>query len=369
MKRKSLFIAIVLCFFMASSFAYAQQDPNDPGEADTVYFEAWSYYIGDTLLISPGVKPWDVGIIIYLKSDNPINGLIIPLVDSIHGDVDYAYLDPGKNNPDTSFVQIKEFDSLVVDLSYHPPQVLYAALDPDDSITTPWWGSSIVKMIYTVYSSLGGLCLDSLTFPTAEKLQLRRTDGIYYTPQFKSKCFVLSEVACSTPDVSGPGNVFGLEGDTISYEIQACDPQADMGEDNAQIEIFDVASGDPLDSAYYSLTTLDFNDAMGIWRVEFYPEGLEFGRYNIQFGICDYFYFCGYVMTTAVYTRRGDADADGDVELADVIFMANYLLKGGEPPWFTELGDVNCNGGISLDDVIYLANHLLKGGPEPCAEQ
>jgi len=30
-----------------------------------------------------------------------------------------------------------------------------------------------------------------------------------------------------------------------------------------------------------------------------------------------------------------------------------------------EAGDVNADGGINLGDVIYLANYLLKGGPSP----
>jgi len=76
----------------------------------------------------------------------------------------------------------------------------------------------------------------------------------------------------------------------------------------------------------------------------------------------------GECVTPAYYTRRGDADCDYGVDLGDVIYLANYLLKGGDSPLFLELGDVNCNGGIALDDVIYLANYLLKGGPEPCAE-
>jgi len=78
---------------------------------------------------------------------------------------------------------------------------------------------------------------------------------------------------------------------------------------------------------------------------------------------------CWSECTTEVYhTRIGDADCDYDVELSDVIFLANYLLKSGDAPLFSQLGDVNCNGGIAIDDVIYLANYLLKSGPEPCAE-
>ena len=62
----------------------------------------------------------------------------------------------------------------------------------------------------------------------------------------------------------------------------------------------------------------------------------------------------------------GDANDDGGINLSDVIYLANYLLKGGDPPPFP-ICRANPNGDtvINLSDVIYLANYLLKGGPPP----
>ncbi len=62
----------------------------------------------------------------------------------------------------------------------------------------------------------------------------------------------------------------------------------------------------------------------------------------------------------------GDVNSDNLVDVSDVIFLANYLLKGGPSPNPLFLGDVNCDGKINLADVIYLANYLIKGGPAPC---
>jgi len=63
--------------------------------------------------------------------------------------------------------------------------------------------------------------------------------------------------------------------------------------------------------------------------------------------------------------QRGDIDKNCSLGLADVILLANYYFKGGDPPDPFDLGDVNCNGPIQTDDIIYLANFILKGGPEP----
>jgi hypothetical protein len=62
----------------------------------------------------------------------------------------------------------------------------------------------------------------------------------------------------------------------------------------------------------------------------------------------------------------GDADGLGNITLADVIYIANYLLKAGPKSCPLGASDVDCNGKIELPDVIYLATYLLKGSPSPC---
>ncbi|KPK99021.1 MAG: hypothetical protein AMJ90_09745, partial [candidate division Zixibacteria bacterium SM23_73_2] len=57
---------------------------------------------------------------------------------------------------------------------------------------------------------------------------------------------------------------------------------------------------------------------------------------------------------------------DGQINLGDAIYLANYYLKGGPPPPWPESGDVDCNGKIELEDVMYIARYYLRGGPPPC---
>jgi len=82
---------------------------------------------------------------------------------------------------------------------------------------------------------------------------------------------------------------------------------------------------------------------------------------------------------TVVYTvpeyLHGDANRDGKKSVSDVVFLINYLFKGGPAPVPVNLGDVNfCKenppvqpGNPTVSDVVYLVNYLFKGGPPPCS--
>jgi len=48
-----------------------------------------------------------------------------------------------------------------------------------------------------------------------------------------------------------------------------------------------------------------------------------------------------------------------------VVFLVNYLFKGGPEPVPLEIAEVNCDEELSVSDVIYLINYLFKGGPQP----
>jgi len=62
----------------------------------------------------------------------------------------------------------------------------------------------------------------------------------------------------------------------------------------------------------------------------------------------------------------GDANGDGKVTVSDVVYMINYLFKGGPPPVPLKAGDVNCDGKETVSDVVYTVNYLFKGGAKAC---
>ncbi len=62
---------------------------------------------------------------------------------------------------------------------------------------------------------------------------------------------------------------------------------------------------------------------------------------------------------------HGDANGDQVIDLADVVYLINYLYKDGPAPDPLEAGDANCDSTVDLADIIYLINYLYKDGPAP----
>ncbi len=63
---------------------------------------------------------------------------------------------------------------------------------------------------------------------------------------------------------------------------------------------------------------------------------------------------------------RGDANADGDINIADAVFLLNYLFAGGEIPPCLDAVDANDDGKLSIADAVKVLYSLFGGiGPLP----
>ncbi|OGC78473.1 MAG: hypothetical protein A2145_04595 [candidate division Zixibacteria bacterium RBG_16_40_9] len=61
--------------------------------------------------------------------------------------------------------------------------------------------------------------------------------------------------------------------------------------------------------------------------------------------------------------KPGDIDLNGDINMADLITLVNYLFRG----WivsFKPATDVNSDCRVSLPDVITMVNYFFKSGPQ-----
>jgi hypothetical protein len=63
--------------------------------------------------------------------------------------------------------------------------------------------------------------------------------------------------------------------------------------------------------------------------------------------------------------KCGDVNVDNEVNVSDVIYLINFLFKGGPAPSFLDCADANGDTQVNVSDVIYLINFLFKGGPSP----
>jgi DNA-binding beta-propeller fold protein YncE len=64
---------------------------------------------------------------------------------------------------------------------------------------------------------------------------------------------------------------------------------------------------------------------------------------------------------------RGDANASGDVDIDDVVFLIAYIFSSGSEPACDGIsGDVDCSNDVDIDDVVYLIEYIFAQGPEPC---
>ncbi len=61
----------------------------------------------------------------------------------------------------------------------------------------------------------------------------------------------------------------------------------------------------------------------------------------------------------------GDVNGDLLVDIGDILFLINYLFKGGPAPHPLERGDITLEGDITLLDILYLISYLYRGGPSP----
>jgi len=61
----------------------------------------------------------------------------------------------------------------------------------------------------------------------------------------------------------------------------------------------------------------------------------------------------------------GDANADGVIDVGDIVYLINYLFKTEPAPSPLPAGDATCDGNVDVGDIVYLINYLFKGGPPP----
>ena len=84
-----------------------------------------------------------------------------------------------------------------------------------------------------------------------------------------------------------------------------------------------------------------------------YPTPLEFVSFE------------GIIVVSPPMGARGDCTLDDIIDVADVVYLINYLYRGGPAPEPRDAGDATCDGDLNVGDVVDLINYLYKGGYPP----
>ena len=63
--------------------------------------------------------------------------------------------------------------------------------------------------------------------------------------------------------------------------------------------------------------------------------------------------------------KRGDADANGLVNITDSIFILNALFQGGTQPTCPDAADSDDNASVNITDAVFILNALFQGGAQP----
>ena len=76
--------------------------------------------------------------------------------------------------------------------------------------------------------------------------------------------------------------------------------------------------------------------------------------------------FSNDALFTVVGHISGDVNLDGSANIADLIYLVDYIFRGGPEPQSSETSDVDGScGEVNIGDLTYYVDFVFRGGPSP----
>ena len=284
--------------------------------------------VEDTTLVVPS----DVVMITVNNANQP------PLVNVIQGGV--------MTHADTLDFAVAEGDSLKfeilgTDSDGTQPVVSSGTLPPNATFTGPFYFRKAFAfrpdfsqdgLVFVTFKATDGLLWDSLV------ARINVADAGNQTPAFT---------------MSLPASQTAVANNNLINHLTASDPDLD---------ILTIAADPIIENAIF----VDSGNGSAVYR--FSPAITQVGlSYTVRFTVMDPFGAADTIITqyNVILTLRGDANTDDNLNLLDVMYLVNYLYKGGPAPVAQEAADVNFDGSVNILDVSYMVNYLYRQGPPP----
>ncbi len=121
------------------------------------------------------------------------------------------------------------------------------------------------------------------------------------------------------------------------------DPPLDASGLPSSVSVVQIVAPDPFAGTTASVSLLDANfDVIVTPTIDNYDRTLAPERLDARF-------------------QRGDADASGEIDLGDALFVLNYLFRKGGTPTCVRAGDANDDGRLNVSDGVAILRHLFVG--------
>lgn len=69
-----------------------------------------------------------------------------------------------------------------------------------------------------------------------------------------------------------------------------------------------------------------------------------------------------------IFGQTGNIDGAGVIDIADMVYLVEFMFESGPLPIPYAAGDVDCSGSIDIGDLVYLVSYMFGGGPLPCSQ-
>jgi len=133
--------------------------------------------------------------------------------------------------------------------------------------------------------------------------------------------------------------------------------------------------GDPLDTVKYNLEIAIDSQFNFVFTIDSIEDNQHILTDSLQFGT-HYWWKVTAFDKDGLTTQStnipdfwtwmlGDVNHDHEVLVNDLVYMVDYIFKGGSAIYPEFVGDVDQDCRILVSDLVYMVNYLFKGGPDP----